>query len=252
MASKKSISIYSSLLLLTLTLGAFVPVTSFADDGIATNDAVLTQPTTDRATTGPSTAPSDGDLARSNDSNTGVATPTTPTPTVPEVPAEPTTPATPEAPATPAPTADSSTKPADKPADKPTDKPADKPEDPASATDKGTSEAPQNSETPAVNVNGQPVVTVTPTAPVITAAGQTIVSTQNSQIVIANTDGTTSVVAPETVGFKVNADGTLTGKDAKGKEVTLPKTGEASTVILTMAGTFFLAAAAFLGLKKRA
>lgn len=240
MASKKSISIYSSLLLLTLTLGAFVPVTSFADDGIATNDAVLTQPTTDHAATGPSTAPSDGDLARSNDSNTGVATPTTPTPTVPEVPAEPTTPATPEAPATPAPTADSSTK------------PADKPEDPASATDKGTSEAPQNSETPAVNVNGQPVVTVTPTAPVITAAGQTIVSTQNSQIVIANTDGTTSVVAPETVGFKVNADGTLTGKDAKGKEVTLPKTGESSTVILTLAGTFFLATAAFLGLKKRA
>ena len=233
-------SIYSGLLLLTLTIGAFVPVTSFADDGIATNDAVLTQPTTDHAATGPSTAPSDGDLARSNDSNTGAATPTTPTPTVPEVPAEPTTPATPEAPATPAPTADSSTK------------PADKPEDPASATDKGTSEAPQNSETPAVNVNGQPVVIVTPTAPVITAAGQTIVSTQNSQIVIANTDGTTSVVAPETVGFKVNADGTLTGKDAKGKEVTLPKTGEASTVILTMAGTFFLAAAAFLGLKKRA
>lgn len=238
MASKKSI--YSSLLLLTLTLGAFVPVTSFADDGIATNDAVLTQPTTDHTATAPSTAPSDGDLARSNDSNTGAATPTTPTPTVPEVPAEPTTPATPETPATPAPTADSSTK------------PADKPEDPASATDKGTSEAPQNPETPAVNVNGQPVVTVTPTAPVITAAGQTIVSTQNSQIVIANTDGTTSVVAPETVGFKVNADGTLTGKDAKGKEVTLPKTGEASTVILTMAGTFFLAAAAFLGLKKRA
>ena len=232
MASKKSI--YSGLLLLTLTLGAFVPVTSFADDGIATNDAVLTQPTTDRAVTGPSTAPSDGDLARSNDSNTGVATPTTP--------------ATPETPATPAPTADSSTK----PADKPTEKPVDKPEDPASATDKGTSEAPQNPEIPAVNVNGQPVVTVTPTAPVITAAGQTIVSTQNSQIVIANTDGTTSVVAPETVGFKVNADGTLTGKDAKGKEVTLPKTGEASTVILTMAGTFFLVAAAFLGLKKRA
>ena len=244
MASKKSI--YSSLLLLTLTLGAFVPVTSFADDGIATNDAVLTQPTTDRAATGPSTAPSDGDLARSNDSNTGAATPTTPK--APEVPAEPTTPATPETPATPAPTADSSTT----PADKPIEKPADKPEEPASPTDKGTSEAAQTPETPAVNVNGQPVVTVTPTAPVVTAAGQTIVSTQNSQIVIANTDGTTSVVAPEAVGFKVNADGTLTGKDAKGKEVTLPKTGEASTVILTLAGTFFLAVAAFLGLKKRA
>ena len=242
MASKKSI--YSSLLLLTLTLGAFVPVTSFADDGIATNDAVLTQPTTDRVATGPSTAPSDGDLARSNDSNTGAATPTTPTPTAPEV----TTPATPETPATPAPAADSSTT----PADKPTEKPADKPEEPASPTDKGTSEAAQTPETPAVNVNGQPVVTVTPSAPVITAAGQTIVSTQNSQLVVANTDGSTSLVAPEVAGFKVNADGTLTGKDAKGKEVTLPKTGEASTVILTFVGTFFLALAAFLGLKKRA
>ena len=95
-------------------------------------------------------------------------------------------------------------------------------------------------------------MTVTPAAPVVTAAGQTIVSTQNSQVVIANTDGTTSVVAPEGVGFKVNTDGTLTGKDAKGKEVTLPKTGEESATFLTIAGTFLLAAAAFLGFKKRA
>ena len=50
----------------------------------------------------------------------------------------------------------------------------------------------------------------------------------------------------------MNADGTLTGKDAKGKEVTLPKTGEASTVILTLVGTFFLALAVLLGFKKRA
>ncbi len=245
MASKNSI--YSSLLLLTLTLGAFVPVTSFADDGIATNDAVLTQPTTDRSATGPSTAPSDGDLARSNDSNTGATTPTTPT--VPEAPAEPTTPAkpaTPETPTSPTPTTDTSAKPANQAGDKP-EAPA-----PKTDTDTNTSEAPQSPEVPSVNVNGQPVVTVTPAAPVITAAGQTIVSTQNSQLVVANTDGTTSLVAPEVAGFKVNADGTLTGKDAKGKEVTLPKTGEASTVILTLVGTFFLALAAFLGLKKRA
>ena len=50
----------------------------------------------------------------------------------------------------------------------------------------------------------------------------------------------------------MNADGTLTGKDAKGKEVTLPKTGVASTAILTFVGTFFLAAAVLLGFKKRA
>ena len=47
-AFKKGLySIHSSLLLLTLTLGAFLPVTSFADDGIATNDTVLTQPKND-------------------------------------------------------------------------------------------------------------------------------------------------------------------------------------------------------------
>lgn len=241
MASKKSI--YSSLLLLTLTLGAFVPVTSFADDGIATNDSVLTQPTTDRSVTGSSTAPSDGDLARSNDSNTGATTPTTPT--VPEVPVEPATPATPEVPT---PTTDTSAKPAEQSGDKP-EVSAPKTD---TDTNTSTSETPQSPEVPSVNVNGQPVVTVTPAAPVITAAGQTIVSTQNSQLVVANTDGTTSLVAPEVAGFKVNADGTLTGKDAKGKEVTLPKTGEASTVILTVVGTFFLALAAFLGLKKRA
>ena len=241
MASKKSI--YSSLLLLTLTLGAFVPVTSFADDGIATNDSVLTQPTTDRSVTGSSTAPSDGDLARSNDSNTGATTPTTPT--VPEVPVEPATPATPEVPT---PTTDTSAKPAEQSGDKPE---ASAPKTDTD-TNTSTSETPQSPEVPSVNVNGQPVVTVTPAAPVITAAGQTIVSTQNTQLVVANTDGTTSLVAPEVAGFKVNADGTLTGKDAKGTEVTLPKTGEASTVILTLAGTFFLALAAFLGFKKRA
>ena len=50
----------------------------------------------------------------------------------------------------------------------------------------------------------------------------------------------------------MNADGTLTGKDAKGKEVIFPKTGEASTAILTFVGTFFLTLAILLGFKKRA
>ena len=86
------------MLLLTLILGAFLPVTSFADDGIATNDTVLTQPKTN--------------------------------------------------------------------------------------IDTNTSEVPQSPEVPSVNVNGQPVVTVTPAAPVITAAGQTIISTRNSQLVV--------------------------------------------------------------------
>ena len=112
---------------------------------------------------------------------------------------------------------------------------------PKTDTDTNTSEAPQSPEDPSVNISGQPVVTVTPAAPVITSASQTIVSKQNSQL-----------VAPEVAGFKVNADGTLTGQDVKGKEVTLPKTGEASTAILTFVGTFFLTLAVLLGFKKRA
>lgn len=210
MVSKKSI--YSRFLF--LTLGALVPVTSFADDGIATNDALITQPTSERGTTGSSTSPIDGDLARSNDSNTGATMPTASA--VPEVPATPETPTT------------SAT-------------PADKLDIAAPVANTETKETPQTSEVPSA-----PVVTVTPSASVETAAGQTIVSKQNSQVIIANTDGTTSVVTPEVVGFKVNTDGTLTGK-----EVTLPKTGEESPTFLTLVGTFFLAAA-FLGFKKRA
>lgn len=145
MVSKKSI--YSGFLF--LTLGVLVPVTSFADDGIATNDALITQPTAERGTTGSSTAPSDGDLARSNDSNTGATMPTALA--VPEVPATPETPTTP---ATPAPTTESS------------EKPADKPDIAAPVANTETKENPQTSEVPSA-----PVVTVTPSASVETTAG---------------------------------------------------------------------------------
>lgn len=65
-------------------------------------------------------------------------------------------------------------------------------------TDTNTSEDPQSPEVPSVNVNGWPVAIVTPAAPAITitAPGQTILSKQNSQLVVANNDGTTSLVVP--------------------------------------------------------
>ncbi|MFQ8817121.1 MAG: LPXTG cell wall anchor domain-containing protein [Streptococcus thermophilus] len=48
----------------------------------------------------------------------------------------------------------------------------------------------------------------------------------------------------------MNADGTLTGKDAKGKSY-LPKTVESLTILTS--GTFFLAACSLIGcFKKRA
>ena len=67
---------------------------------------------------------------------------------------------------------------------------------PKTDTDTNTSEDPQSPEVPSVNVNGWPVAIVTPAAPAITAPGQTILSKQNSQLVVANNDGTTSLVVP--------------------------------------------------------
>lgn len=234
MFSKKSKTM--RLFVAVLVLTSFVPVTSFADDGIAQNDEVITQPQVpgvgeDRSVTGPSTAPTDGDLAKSNEENT-VATDTEVSSEPPVVPISP----------------------AEDPAvvTEPTAKPS---EDPAAVDPKNTGNtevASQDPATPSVNVNGQPVVTVSPAAPVVTAGGQTVIATQDSQVIIANTDGTSSVVAPEVAGFTVNRDGTLTGKNDKGQEVTLPKTGEASTTVLTIMGSLMLALAAFFGFKKKA
>lgn len=67
---------------------------------------------------------------------------------------------------------------------------------PKTDTDTNTSEDPQSPEVPSVNVNGWSVAIVTPAAPAITAPGQTIPSKQNSQLVVANNDGTTSLVVP--------------------------------------------------------
>lgn len=222
--SKKSI--YGSLLMAGLSVSAFAPVTALADDGIAKNDTVLTQPkTTERAVT----APSDGDLARSNEENTSPSTEVTTQPAV--VP----------------------TKPAEDPtvAD-PTTEPSEATPDFVPANTENTDVAPQDPEVPSVNINGQPVVTVTPAAPVVTASGQTVISTQDSQVLVANPDGTSTFVAPEVAGLTVNADGTLTGKNDKGQEVTLPKTGETSTVFLSFVGSLMLALVAFEAVKKKA
>lgn len=227
MLSKKKI--FSSLLVASLVFTALAPAAALADDGIAKNDTVITQPDAngDRGATSPTTAPTDGDLAQSDRDNTAPTTPdVTPVP-----PVVPTTPAE-----DPAPVTEPTTEPA---VTEPTaeEKPA---------------VAPQDPEVPAVNVNGQPVVTVSPVAPVITASGQTVVSTQDSQIVVANNDGSRSLVSAEAAGFTVNADGTLTGKDDSGQEVTLPKTGEASTALLSFVGSLMLLAAGLVVVKKQA
>ncbi|HEL0020204.1 TPA: LPXTG cell wall anchor domain-containing protein [Streptococcus equi subsp. zooepidemicus] len=81
-------------------------------------------------------------------------------------------------------------------------------------------------------VTGQVVANVTPNTPLYTNTGYQIVSTINSQVVIANADGSTSTVSPEEIGAKVNPDMTILVKTSSGEMTTLPSTGEKG--LLTM------------------
>lgn len=95
-------------------------------------------------------------------------------------------------------------------------------------------------------VTGQIVQDVTSDAPVYTNTGATIVSTQNGSVVLA--DGT--ITSPETIGAKTNSDGTISVTTASGELTTLPMTGEASTMGLSLLGSALAAIGAFF-FKKR-
>ena len=98
-------------------------------------------------------------------------------------------------------------------------------------------------------VTGQVVSNVTPSAPVYTNTGYQIVSTQNGQVVLAYSDGSTATVSPEVVGGTVNADKTITVTDQSGEKKTLPHTGEKENVLMTLTG-FLMLVGAFLFKKK--
>ena len=96
-------------------------------------------------------------------------------------------------------------------------------------------------------VTGQVVQEVSPSAPVQTETGASIVSTQNGNVVLS--DG--SVVAPEVVGGTVNEDKTISVTDKDGKLKTLPNTGLKESILLTFAGFGLLAIVISFFLKKR-
>jgi len=97
-------------------------------------------------------------------------------------------------------------------------------------------------------VTGQVVSNVSPTEPIFTNTGYQIVSTQNSQVVIATADGSTQTVAPEVVGATVNSDKTISVTDQAGKMTTLPSTGDKGS-LLTVLGSLLLGVSTFF-LKK--
>lgn len=85
-------------------------------------------------------------------------------------------------------------------------------------------------------------------SPVITDSGLKIVGVENSNPVVANPDGSTTVVAPQSIGAKVNPDKTLSVKTESGKMVTLPVTGteEVISLIASLIGMITMAATVVL------
>lgn len=86
---------------------------------------------------------------------------------------------------------------------------------------------------------------VSPEKPIVTEQGQEIVGTQDSQVIVRTSDGTTQYVAPEAIGAKKNSDGTVTVKTKEGKMETLPSTGEKASVLMSILGIGLLASLAF-------
>ena len=100
-------------------------------------------------------------------------------------------------------------------------------------------------------VTGQVVSNVAPSAPVYTNTGYQIVTTQDSQVIVAYSDGSTSTLAPEAVGGTVNSDKTISITDQTGEMKTLPQTGEKEEALMTLAGTSILAGLMAYFFKKR-
>lgn len=93
-----------------------------------------------------------------------------------------------------------------------------------------------------------PVTTNPIEAPVMTQSGATIVGTENSQVIVQQVDGTREVKAPEAVGAKKQADGTVVVKDKEGKLTVLPATGEKSGLTMLVSGVLMMAAGLFVAL----
>lgn len=186
---------------------------------------------------------------------TPVETPTEPTqpvetPTVPTTPTEPVEPANPTPPVEPT---DPSTPPTteEPPVQEDPTQPSEEPVTPPSDGNGQTTPAPTEPSTgedpQTIKPIPEPVVTFNPFE---TPGGQTVVGTQNSQVVIQNNDGSTQIVKAEEVGGTTNADGTVTLKTASGEVKTLPQTGEEAGGLFSLLGTVILTSLGFLKKKK--
>lgn len=193
-----------------------------------------TNPSTTTPTTDPSTTP-------------GTTEPTNPTPSTPEPKAEEPSTTDPaskvDEPKTTVPTINGGTATVTPNPNVPTNNPNVSAQTAANA---GASQVGTTSQ-----VTGQIVSNVSAQEPVYTNTGYQIVSTQNSQVVVAYADGSTDTVAPETIGATVNEDKTISVQTASGEMKTLPSTGEKGGLLASLSGVILLALAWILRKKNR-
>jgi len=156
--------------------------------------------------------------------------------TQPTVPVDPSTPSTPTEPSTP--TAPSTSDPV-----VPTNPTTPGTTDPSTNGNGGATPTSPSEEPKSPAPMPEPNQTFDPFE---TNGGQTVVGTQNSQVVVQQVDGSTNLVSAESIGGKTNADGTVTLTSASGEMKTLPETGEEAGGFLSLLGAIMLTSLGFL------
>ncbi len=86
--------------------------------------------------------------------------------------------------------------------------------------------------------------------PVVIGGGQ-IINTQDGNLIVQGSDGTVNVVTPDSVGGKLEADGTIVLKDKEGKMTRLPNTNSelAGSILMTIFGFLSLVGAGISKMK---
>lgn len=229
--------LYATLLLSSALLS--VSTLASADEAPTTTDATAPVVVTPTEPSQPVDTPEEPTPAPDTEAPVDTTTPVeTPTETPVPAPTDPTTTPTTEASSQPEVTPEAPKTEEKQDTEPATEKPVSKPE---------VSQPTQPTEGQVSPSTGQVVSTVSSEAPVETATGVSIVSTKAGKVILS--DG--SEVAPEEIGGKVNEDKTITVTKKDGSKVTLPHTGDAKTLGLSLLGVLMALAGALVWKQKK-
>ena len=233
----------------TILAALTVSTVALTQAGLASADEVSMPETLNEVSVVTETQPIDPSTPIVPDVPTNPSTP----PTSPDVPAAPSTPPTtpdvPAAPSTPPTTPDVSAAPSTPPSTGGDNNPGtggdtETPSNPGTGEETTKPSEPSQPTTPtppitddAINKDDQGNITVKPQ---VVAPNQTVVGTQNGQLLVQDTSGNTRLADVTEFGGQKNANGTVSCKTADGKMVTLPETGSTSGTLLSLLGSGLL------------